>query len=91
MTQLWLLNHVPHHWSLDLWPSCSADCNPLDYFFWGAIDAKTNKQVHIKVDSLKAAFMEELATKDKNMVARACNAFCSCLEMVEAGGGYIEK
>ncbi|QQP53195.1 Uncharacterized protein FKW44_005576 [Caligus rogercresseyi] len=24
----------PYHWSPDLWPPSSPDCNPLDYFFW---------------------------------------------------------
>ncbi len=37
-TQAWLLDHVPHHWSPDLWPPSSPDCNPLDYFVWGAVE-----------------------------------------------------
>ncbi|QQP56204.1 Uncharacterized protein FKW44_000789, partial [Caligus rogercresseyi] len=27
--------NLPYHWSSDLWPPSSPDCNPLDYFFWG--------------------------------------------------------
>ncbi|CAE1245217.1 unnamed protein product [Acanthosepion pharaonis] len=45
MTQAWLLNNVPHHWSPD--------------FFWGVIKAKTNKHVNNTVDSLKASIVEE--------------------------------
>ncbi|QQP38391.1 Hypothetical protein FKW44_018955 [Caligus rogercresseyi] len=32
-TQAWLLENLPYHWSPDLWPPSSPDCNPLDYFF----------------------------------------------------------
>ena len=70
----------------------SSDCNPLDYFFWGVIEAKTNKHAHNTVNSLKAAIVEEFAAVDKDMVAKAFDSFCSRLEMVVAtGGGYIEK
>ena len=42
-TQAWLFNNDSHHWSPDLWPPSSPDCNPLDYFLWGVIEPKTNK------------------------------------------------
>ena len=91
-TQAWLCNNVPHHWSPDLWPPSSPDCNPLDYFFWGVIEAKTNKHAHNTVDSLKGAIMEAFATINKDMVAKACGSFRSRLEkVVAAAGGYIEK
>lgn len=75
MTQVWLLNNVPHHWSPDLWPPFSPDCNPLDYFFWGVIEAKTNKHTHNIVNSLKADIVEAFAAMDKDMVAKACDSF----------------
>ena len=50
-TQTWLLNNVPHHCSLDLWPPSSPDCNPLDYYFWGVIEVKTNKHAHNTVNT----------------------------------------
>ena len=91
-TQAWLLNSAPHHWSPDLWPPTSSDRNPLDYFFWGVIEAKTNKHAQNTVDFLKAAVREEFAAVDKDMVTKACDPFRSRLEMVvTAGGGYIEK
>ena len=31
-TQSWLYESVAHHWSPDVWPPSSPDCNPLDYF-----------------------------------------------------------
>ncbi|XP_043228175.1 uncharacterized protein LOC122384643 [Amphibalanus amphitrite] len=90
-TQAWLLNNVPHHWSPDLWPPSSPDRNPLDYFFWGVIEAKTNKHAHNTVDSLKAAIVAEFAAVDKDTVAKAYESFRPRLEMVVAAdGGYIE-
>ncbi|CAE1306633.1 unnamed protein product [Acanthosepion pharaonis] len=74
-TQAWLLNNVPHHWSLDLCPPSSPDYKLL-YFFWSVI----------KVDSLKAAIVEAFITIDKDMVAKACDSFRTRLEMLVAAG-----
>ncbi|QQP53541.1 Uncharacterized protein FKW44_006053, partial [Caligus rogercresseyi] len=82
-TQAWLLENLPYHWSLDLWPPSSPDCNPLDYFFWGMVENKTNKDTHNTLDSLRAAI---------DVVAKACGRFRHRLEMVVAAdGGYIDK
>ncbi|QQP53189.1 Uncharacterized protein FKW44_005568 [Caligus rogercresseyi] len=68
------------------------DCNPLDYFFWGMVENKTNKHAHSTLDSLKAAIVEEFANMKKDVVAKACGRFRHRLEMVVAAdGGYIEK
>ncbi|QQP37226.1 Uncharacterized protein FKW44_017427, partial [Caligus rogercresseyi] len=86
-TQAWLLENLPYHWSPDLWPPSSPNCNPLDYFFWGMVENKTNKHAHNTLDSLRAAIVEEFANMKKDVVAKACG-----LEMVVAAdGGYIEK
>ncbi|QQP52538.1 Uncharacterized protein FKW44_004719, partial [Caligus rogercresseyi] len=90
-TQAWLEN-LPYHWSPDLWPPSSPDCNPLDYLFWGMIENKTNKHAHNTLDSLRAAIVKEFANIKKNVVAKACGRFRHPLEMVVAAdGGYIEK
>ncbi|QQP50371.1 Uncharacterized protein FKW44_011359, partial [Caligus rogercresseyi] len=84
-TQAWLLENLPYHWSQDLWPPSSPDCNPLDYFFWGM-------HAHNTLDSLRAAIVEEFANMKKDVVAKACGRFRQRLEMVVAAdGGYIEK
>ncbi|QQP35515.1 Transposable element tcb2 transposase, partial [Caligus rogercresseyi] len=70
----------------------SPDCNPLDYFFWGMVENKTNKHAHNTLDSLRAAIVEEFANMKKDVVAKACDHFRHRLEMVVAAdGGYIEK
>ncbi|QQP56135.1 Transposable element tcb2 transposase [Caligus rogercresseyi] len=70
-TQAWLLENLPYHWSLDLWPPSSPDCNPLDYFFWGMVENKTNQHAHNTLDSLRAAIVEEFANMKKDVVAKA--------------------
>ncbi|QQP51450.1 Uncharacterized protein FKW44_012823 [Caligus rogercresseyi] len=70
----------------------SPDCNPLDYFFWGMVENKTNKHAHSTLDSLRSAIVEKFANMKKDVVAKACGRFRHRLEMVvAAGGGYIEK
>ncbi|QQP57404.1 Uncharacterized protein FKW44_002380 [Caligus rogercresseyi] len=81
-TQAWLLENLPYHWSPDLWPPSSPDCNPLDYFFWGMVENPTNKHAHNTLDSLRAAIVEEFANMKKNVVAEACGLFRHRLEMV---------
>ncbi|QQP38682.1 Uncharacterized protein FKW44_019330, partial [Caligus rogercresseyi] len=57
------------------------DCNPLDYFFWGMVENKTNKHAHNTLDSFRAAIMEEFANMKKDVVAKACGRFRHHLEM----------
>ncbi|QQP51456.1 Uncharacterized protein FKW44_012829 [Caligus rogercresseyi] len=91
-TQAWLLGNLSYHWSPDLLPPSSPDCNPLDYFFRGMVENKTNKHAHNTLDSLRAAIVEEFANMKKDAVAKACGRFRHRLEMVVAAdGGYIEK
>ncbi|QQP40069.1 Transposable element tcb2 transposase [Caligus rogercresseyi] len=91
-TQAWLLENLPYHWSPDLWPPSSPDCNPLDYFFWCMVENKTNKHARNTLDSLRAAIVEEFANMKKDVVAKAYGRFRHCLGMVVAAdGGYIEK
>ncbi|QQP53478.1 Uncharacterized protein FKW44_005980 [Caligus rogercresseyi] len=70
----------------------SPDCKPLDYFFWGMVENKTNKHAHNTLDSLRAAIVEEFANTMKDVVAKACSCFRHRLKIVvTADGGYIEK
>ncbi|QQP52308.1 Uncharacterized protein FKW44_004426 [Caligus rogercresseyi] len=70
----------------------SPDYNPLDYFFWGTVENKTNKHAHNTLDSLRAAIVEEFANMKKDVVAKACVRFRHRLKMVVAAdGGFIEK
>ncbi|QQP38466.1 Uncharacterized protein FKW44_019040 [Caligus rogercresseyi] len=68
--QAWLLENLHYHWSPDLWPPSSPDCNPLDYFFWGMVENKTHKHAHNTLDSLRAAIVEEFANMKKDAPPR---------------------
>lgn len=57
----------------------------------GVMDAKTNQHSHNTVDILKAAIFEELASIDKEMVARAGDITCNRLEMVVTLAGATLK
>ncbi|QQP52215.1 Uncharacterized protein FKW44_004294, partial [Caligus rogercresseyi] len=60
----------------------SPDCNPLDYFFLGMVENKTNKHAHKSLDSLRAAIVEEFVNMKKDVVAKACGRFRHRLEMI---------
>ncbi|QQP40416.1 Uncharacterized protein FKW44_014443 [Caligus rogercresseyi] len=71
----------PYHWSPDLWPPSSPDCNP-----------STISSGACTLYSLRAAIVEEFANMKKDVVDKACGSFRHHLEMVVAAdGGYIEK
>lgn len=70
-----MLNDTLHHCPPDWWLPSSSDCNPLNYFFCAVIEAKTKREAHHTVYSLKAAIVKEVATVDKNMVVRPCDSF----------------
>lgn len=90
-TQAWLLENVPHHWSPDLWPPSSPDCNPMDYFVWGVVERKVNKALHSTVRSLKTSITEVMTNLNKDSLVSACAAFWNRLEkVIEAEGCHIE-
>ncbi len=79
------------HWSPDLWPPSSPDCNPLDYYVWGVVEREVNKVPHNTLDDVKTAAVEVMGHMDKDVLAKACGAFRSRLEaVVAAKGGHIE-
>lgn len=89
-TQAWLHANVPYHWSLDLWPPSSPNCNPLDYYFWGVVEEKVNKVSYNTKDAFKDAMIKVMTNMPKEEVKRACSKFRSKLEKVIApDGGYI--
>ncbi|XP_054710993.1 uncharacterized protein LOC129220586 [Uloborus diversus] len=53
-TQAWLHSNVPYHWTPDLWPPSSPDCNPLDYYFWGVVEEKINAKFHNTKDAAES-------------------------------------
>ncbi len=42
----WLTEHTHDFVSKDAWPPSSPDLNPMDYFYWGVLEARTNRAAH---------------------------------------------
>ncbi|XP_054709168.1 uncharacterized protein LOC129218873 [Uloborus diversus] len=90
-TQAWLHSNMPYHWTPDLWPPSSPDCNPLDYYLWGVVEEKVNAKFHNTKDALRATITVVVLNVDRKEVKHACGRFRSRLErVVAANGGYIE-
>ena len=75
----------------DTWPPNYPDLNPMDYYVWGAVQAKVND--HPLVDHV--ALQERIRKVTRKMVheevARACSRFRPRLEgIIQARGGYID-
>ncbi|QQP58336.1 Uncharacterized protein FKW44_003612 [Caligus rogercresseyi] len=46
-------------WPKNFWPPSSPDLNLRDFFWWGAIESKTNRDPDLNLDSLKATITKE--------------------------------
>lgn len=90
-TQAWLNLNVPHHWSPDLWPPSSPDCNPLDYYVWSIVEKQVNKRPHNTIESVKEAIADVMGSLRPNDVCAACSSFRRRLQsVVDADGGHFE-
>lgn len=91
ITQAWLIQNLPHHWSPDLWPPSSPDCNPLDYYLWGVVEKEVNKRPHNTLVSVKTAITDAMDSLCKEDVANACDSFRRRLQaVVNVDGGHFE-
>jgi inhibitor of nuclear factor kappa-B kinase subunit alpha len=83
--------NMANFWSKDFWPPSSPDLNPLDYFWWGAIETHTNATPHPNIESLKATITKVWTNYPEEAVRRACEIFRRRVEaVIEAEGGHIE-
>ena len=74
-----------------MWPPCSPDCNPLDYFVWGFLEKEVNRMPHNNAMSLKAEITRSMASLPRDTVVKACRQFRARLQaVVDANGDFIE-
>ncbi len=81
----------PEFWSKEVWPPCSPDCNPLDYYVWSVCERDVKRSPHNTATSLKAKITEVMANLPRDTLAKACRKFRQRIEaVVEAGGDFFE-
>ncbi|QQP48527.1 Uncharacterized protein FKW44_008884, partial [Caligus rogercresseyi] len=84
-------DNMAHFWPKNFWPPSSPDLNPLDFFWWGAIESKINRTPHLNLDSLQATIIKEWDNYPEKHIINACKRFRPRLEaVVKANGGHIE-
>ena len=90
-TQRRLSENLYDFTSPNLWPPNSPDCNPMDYYVWGAVEKDTNRSACNTKAELVAKIKEVFEDLPRDTVRDACARFRSRLEaVVEADGGHFE-
>ncbi len=84
--------NLKNHWSKEILPPSSQNCNLFDYFMWSEVEGDVSKKLHSIQDSLRAQISEVMANKDREVVIHPCKMFQSRTEaIVEASGDFIEQ
>jgi hypothetical protein len=90
-TQNWLKANMENHWSQEIWPPSSPDCNPLDLSMWSEFEREVNKQPHNTLASLRDKILEVMANMDREIVISSYKKFWSRIEaVVVASGDFIK-
>ncbi len=91
ITQDRLKANMENHWSQEIWPSSSPDCNPLDLSMWSVFEREVNKQPHNTMASLGAKILEVMAVLDREVVICSYKEFWSRIEaVIGASGNFIK-
>ena len=74
-----------------MWPPNSPDCNPMDYYVWGAVERDTNRTSRNTKTELVKRVKTVFSRLSKDTVRAACGRFRKRLEaVVDAEGGFFE-
>lgn len=94
LAQNWLRDNLSGSekwWPKSMWPPCSPDLSPLDYFLWSYLEARVNRTAHANVNDLKVKIEAEMAGLKEAVVTKACRKFRVRLQAcVAAKGGHFE-
>jgi len=75
----------------DVMPSHSPQCNPQACHLWSAFEQEVNRAPRNTAASLIAKITEVMGNLPRDIIANACQRFCSRIEaVVEAGGDFFE-
>jgi hypothetical protein len=82
---------MKNHWSKEIGPPSSSDCNPFDFSMWSEFEREVNKQPHKTLASLRDKILEEMTDMDREVVNRFYKEFWSKIEaVVDASGDFIK-
>jgi hypothetical protein len=91
INQDWLKANLKDHWSKEIWPPSSNDCNPLDYFMWSEVEREVNKHPHNTLASLNAKILVVMTKIDREVVIPACKRVQPRIEaVVEANDEFMK-
>ncbi len=91
ITQNWLRANMENHWSQEIWPPSSPDCNSSDLSMWSEFERVVNKQPHNTLASLKSKIWEGMADINREVVIPSYKKFWSRIEaVVDASGDFIK-
>ena len=75
----------------DVMPTHSSDCDPLAYHVWCVCKRYVNRSPHNTAASLMAKITEVMGNLPRDIMAKACQRFCSRIEaVVEACGDFFK-
>ena len=78
-------------WEKDIWPPSNPDLNLLDFFWWSAIERKSNATLHPNINLLKAAIVKEWADYPSKGIVDACASFRRRVEaIIKNNGSHID-
>ena len=90
-TPTWLSQNLPTFWGEEVWPPSSPDCNPLDYYVWGACKRNINRSPNNTLDSLMRTIVARFAVMPCAKTTLACSHYRSRIQLfIEAEEGSIE-
>ena len=86
-----VISNEGYFWRKKVRPPSSPDCNPLDYYVWGACERTINRSPNNTLDSLKTAIVAVFAGMPFVEMTRACFHYLSRIQHdIPAEGGFIE-
>jgi hypothetical protein len=75
--------------SRGIWPACSPDLNPYDFFFWGCLKDRVYN-INPRVEELKENIHREIANISAEQLQRVNqNLFCRCEECLHVEGQHF--
>jgi hypothetical protein len=78
--QNWLKADMENHWSQEILPPSSPDCNLLDLSMWSVFEREVNKEPHNSLASLRVKILEVMGGMDREVVNRSYKKFWSRIE-----------